>query len=121
MVEFTHIAGKPDIVIKQIAFINLKDMLAQIQETLPYDATYQAVTLLRREVDAQKGSTDTLLVTTGRYHTLQLEISYNKASSIVQKQITRFYLRYSYYEITNHVAFTNDLFLVKHVLPDEYN
>jgi hypothetical protein len=48
MVEFTHVAGRPDIVIKQIAFINLKEMLAQMQETLPYDATYQAVTLIGR-------------------------------------------------------------------------
>lgn len=31
MIEFTHVAGRPDIVLKQIAFVNVKAILSQMQ------------------------------------------------------------------------------------------
>jgi hypothetical protein len=121
MVEFKHKAGRSDIIILQIAFINLRSMLSDLKETLPYDATYQAVSLISSILDKTNKTTDTLLITTGRYNTFQLTVQYSPTSTILSKAITRFYLRYSYYEITNHIAHVNELFLVKHVLPDEYN
>lgn len=122
MVEFTHKANRPDIIIKQIVFIDVKSLLKDLKETLPYDATFQAIALLSTTTDSAKNTTtQSLLLTTGRYHTLQLSVTYGATSALISKKITRIYLRYSYYEITNHISHTNELFLVKHTLPDELN
>jgi hypothetical protein len=119
MVEFTHKTGRADIIIRQIVFIDLKKMLVDLKETLPYDATFQAIALISSTMDASKRVTDNLLVTTGRYNTIQLAVTYSTTSTILSKKITRIYLRYSYYEITNHISHANGLFLVKHTVPDD--
>lgn len=119
MVEFTHKAGRPDIVIKQIVYIDVKTLLNDLKETLPYDATFQAIALIDSTTDSAKRTTQTLLITTGRFHTLQLSVTYNAASALISKKISRVYLRYSYYEVTNHISHTNGLFLVKHTIPDD--
>jgi hypothetical protein len=122
MVEFTHKIGRPDIIIKQIVFINVKSMLNDLKETLPYDATFQAIALISTSADsAKRTTTQNLLLTTGRYHTLQLAVTYGATSALVSKSITRIYLRYSYYEVTNHISHTNELFLIKHSIPDDLN
>lgn len=72
IVEFTHEPLKTDIVIKQISFINIKKMLSTLEETLPYDATFQAITLLSTSTDSSKNTTENILITTGRYNTLHL-------------------------------------------------
>ncbi len=119
MVEFTHKTGRPDIIIKQIVYIDLKKMLSDLKETLPYDATFQAIALISSTIDSSKQITENLLVTTGRYNTIQLAVKYSQSSTILSKKITRIYLRYSYYEITNHISHTNELFLIKHTIPDD--
>jgi hypothetical protein len=122
MVEFTHKASQPDIVIRQIVFIDVRSLLNELKETLPYDATFQAIALLSSSSDpAKKTTTDNLLLTTGRYHTLQLAVTYGNTSQLISKKITRIYLRYSYYEVTNHISHTNELFLIKHSIPDDLN
>jgi hypothetical protein len=108
MVEFTHKAGSPDIIIRQIVFIDVKALLNDLNETLPYDATFQAIALLSSSKDTvKKTNTDNLLLTTGRYNTLQLAVTYGATSSLISKKITRIYLRYSYYEVENHISHTN--------------
>jgi hypothetical protein len=107
MVEFTHKAGKPDIIIRQIVFIDVKGLLNDLKETLPYDATFQAIALLSSTKDETKKTTDNLLLTTGRYHTIQLAVTYGTTSALISKKITRIYLRYSYYEVSNHISLTN--------------
>lgn len=57
MVEFLHKTGRPDIIIKQIIFIDLKKMLSDMKETLPYDATFQAIALISSTADAIKKTT----------------------------------------------------------------
>lgn len=57
MVEFLHKTGQPDIIIKQIIFIDLKKMLSDMKETLPYDATFQAIALISSTADALKKTT----------------------------------------------------------------
>jgi hypothetical protein len=96
--------------------------LTKLGKTLPYDATFQGVAVLSSTYDSQlKNTKDNVLLTTGRFHTIQLEIIYDAKASIVSKKVIRFYLRYSYYEVMNHISHQNGLFLVKHVLPNEYN
>lgn len=62
-----------------------------------------------------------MLVTTGRYNTIQVDLTYSSSSTLLSKKITRIYLRYSYYEVENHISHTNDLFLVKQLIPDDLN
>ena len=108
--------------VRQITFVNIKKMLNDMQETLPYDATFQAITLLSSVADKLRGTTvDNLLITTGRYNTIQLELVWNAASKLLSSTIKRMYLRYSYYEIANHISHTNDLFLIKNQLPLEFD
>ena len=57
MVEFLHKVGQPDIIIKQIIFIDLKKMLSDMKETLPYDATFQAIALISSTADALNKTT----------------------------------------------------------------
>jgi hypothetical protein len=43
-----------------------------LQETLPYDATFQAITLISTKTNDGKVTTENLLITTGRYNTIHL-------------------------------------------------
>ena len=53
-------------------------MIAALDETLPYDATFQAVTLQpTNNPSSAKLSIDRLLITTGRYHTIQPALTFD--------------------------------------------
>jgi len=80
VIEFKHEPGKSDIIIIQIVYVDLKTMLAQMKQTLPYDATFQAITLMKSSTNSQSIATDSLLVTTGRFHTIQLSLQYSTTS-----------------------------------------
>lgn len=122
IMEFQHLPGRADIVVRRTYFIEIRGLLVALGETLPYDATFQAITLMgSTKNSAARTVTDRLLVTTGRYHTLQIAITFDSNSNLVSKVIERLYLRYSYYEVTNDIKFVDGLFLIRQSLPADYN
>jgi len=104
IMEFTHNPGK-GVVVKQLYFVSMKPMLNSLGETLPYDATFQAITLISTSTDSLvRRTTERLLITTGKYHTIQLVLVYDfYYFTLINKYIERFYLRYSYYEVGNEI------------------
>ena len=44
--QFTHEQGVPDITIRRTNFIDLKSLILDLNESLPYDAIFQSVTLV---------------------------------------------------------------------------
>lgn len=121
IMEFQHIEGKSDIVVRRTYFAEIKSALVGLGETLPYDATFQAVTLISSTRNNQaKLITDRLLVTTGRYHTIQVALTFDFNSNFISKTIEKLYLRYSYYEISNEIKQVGELFLVRQSLPIEF-
>ncbi len=122
IMEFQHLSGKADIVVRRTYFAELKSFIVGLGETLPYDATFQAVTLIESvRNSAVQMVTDRLLITTGRYHTIQLALTYDSKSNLVSKVVERFYLRYSFYDVSNEIKHINGLFLIRHSLSEEYN
>jgi hypothetical protein len=81
IMEFSHKFGASDITIYKTFFVELKPLIQDLNETLPYDATFQAVAL-QRQLSNKDGSRtiDRLLLTTGRFHTLQLALTFDKGS-----------------------------------------
>lgn len=53
--------------------------------------------------NTSRRTTDKLLITTGRYHTIQLSLDYDNTFNLINKTIERLYLRYSYYEVSNDI------------------
>ena len=120
VLKFSHAFGAPDITIRRTYLVELRPLLEELEETLPYDATFQAI--------ASKGAPRTdngmtihrLLVTTARYHSLQLTITFDEGSSLRSTVIERLFLRYSYYQVSNFIKATDELFLIEQNLPPEY-
>jgi hypothetical protein len=50
VMEFTHNPGK-GVVVRQLYFIPVRPMLYSLGEALPYDATFQAITLISTTTD----------------------------------------------------------------------
>lgn len=101
--EFTHNPGK-GVVVRQLYFVSMRPMLYSLGEALPYDATFQAITLISSTTDSLlRRTTERLLITTGRYHTIQLVLIYDFTYTLINKYIERLYLRYSYYEVGNEI------------------
>lgn len=91
-------------------------------ESLPYDATFQAITLISMNTNAtSKRTVDKLLITTGRYHTIQMSLVYDNTFNLIDRVIQRLYLRYSYYEVGNDIKENNGLFIIRQSLPEKYN
>ncbi len=57
-------------------------------ESLPYDATFQAITLISMNTNAtSKRTVDKLLITTGRYHTIQMSLVYDNTFNLIDRVI----------------------------------
>jgi hypothetical protein len=122
VVEFTHNLGDKEIHITRIQHINVNVMASEIKQKLPYDATFQSIILIESSRDVElKKTKDTILLTTGRFHTFQMDILYDMNSNILSKTITKLYLRYTYYVIQNYIKYHNGLFVLSQILPNEYN
>jgi hypothetical protein len=81
---FTRALDKVGIVVRQTYFVQLRSMLQSLGESLPYDATFQAVTVLSSYTNpTSKRTTDKLLITTGRYHTIQLALVYDNNFNLI--------------------------------------
>ena len=88
ILEFTHSPGRSAIVSRQTYLVPLRSMLSALGEALPYDATFQAVTVAWTSTElAAKKTTERLLVTTGRYHTVQLLLQYDFTYSLTNKYV----------------------------------
>lgn len=88
---------------------------------MPYDASFQAVTVMHSHYDrVTQMENQSILVTTGRFHTFQFEIITNRAGDVVHFQLIRVYLRYAFYHVNNQIRHFNDYFVVSQVIPDEW-
>lgn len=116
IMEFSVVSGRSDITIRRTHFVELKPLIQQLNETLPYDAVFQAVALKSSRNEGQL-RVDRLLITTGHYHTLQVAISFDADSNLLSTVIERLYLRYSYYEVSNQIKEVDGLFMIQQSLP----
>lgn len=88
---------------------------------MPYDANFQAVTVVTSFYDHFNGiENQTLLLTTGRFHTFQFEMLTDKGGSVMSIQVTRVYLRYSFYHVNNYVRHFEDFMVISQTIPDEF-
>lgn len=76
---------------------------------LPYDATYQAVTRMSTSINPTlKKTTDSILLTTGKFHIMELIIDYSLLDSSLQNiELKRLYQRYAFYDIQNYIKYHN--------------
>lgn len=65
-----------------------------------------------------KKITEHLLLTTGKFHTIQIKVEYSLDGQKQLLIITRIYQRYAFYEIQNYIKYHNNLFVVSQILPD---
>lgn len=96
-------------------------MLNKINMSPPYDATYQAVKVIETGYDpALLQTRDTIVVGTGMYHTLLVEVLYGANWGLVGQWIRKFFIRYAYYVVQPDIKYTNGLIILKQILPEEY-
>lgn len=88
---------------------------------MPYDANFQAITVMHSNYDHASGiETQSLLLTTGRFHTFQFEMITDKGGSVMSFKLTRVYLRYAFYHVNNYVKHFNEYMVVSQTIPDEF-
>ncbi len=77
-------------------------LLSSQYKKIPYDATYQAIKLLSSKFDPNsKQYNEKIILTTGMYHSFQIEIIYDFNGQIKSQTLTRVYLRYAFYVVSN--------------------
>lgn len=109
------------ITILQINYINMPQLLSKINMNPPYDATYQAVKVIESTYDSSLLQTsDIVVVTTGTYHTVMLEIVYGANYAVRGQYVRKLFIRYAYYVVQNEIKYINGLIILKQVLPEEY-
>jgi hypothetical protein len=97
-------------------------LLSPLGYQLPYDASYQALKLISKKYDQTlKKTSDTILLTTGKFHIIELKIEYTLTGDIIQQSISRLYMRYAFYDIQNYIKYHNGLFVVSQILPQEFD
>lgn len=61
-----------------------------------------------------------MIVTTGVYHILMLEIGYNSGWVLDGVLIKKIFLRYAYYVVENCIKYVNGLIVLRQTLPEDY-
>ena len=121
VVEFTFDRENQEITILSVSFLDIPLILTQNNIIMPYDATFQAITIVSTSFsESTKIFTDKILITTGVYHTLEIDVAYSSGKTISSAVLTALYLRYSFYTVSNNIKIYNGLFVVQQVLPEEY-
>jgi hypothetical protein len=78
VLEFTYSQEFNNINIRAINRLKIEPLLTQLNYQMPYDATYQAITRMQSNYDPTlKKITDKMLLTTGKFHTMELMIDYS--------------------------------------------
>lgn len=118
--EFKY-SGKGAISILQTNYINIPSMLSKAGSAPPYDATFQAVQLLETDADKSlRKYNDMVAVTTGVYHTIILKNVLDFNGNLISSDISKFLIRYAYYEVGNDIKYSNGLLILKQTLPEDY-
>lgn len=98
IIEFSYQKAAKKIVVKSVNFIDMPKLLSSQHKKIPYDATFQAIKLLSSKYDANgKQYNEKLIVTTGVYHSFQIELVYDLSGQIRSQTLTRIFLRYAFY------------------------
>lgn len=99
-IAFKYNSNIRGITILQVNYINLPSHLAKISMAPPYDSTYQAVKVVETDYNPSLlQSKDTVIVTTGTYHTIMMEVVHSYNHLIVRQEIKKIFLRYAYYVV----------------------
>ncbi len=77
-IEFKYNDKSNTILVKSINYLKIEPLLTKLGYQLPYDASYQAITKMASVYDQTlKKITDKMLLTTGKFHTIQLSIDFS--------------------------------------------
>lgn len=99
-------------------FINLNDLLKASNIVRPYDSTFQGIVLAKNVYDfSLKHSTDSIVVTLGTFHTLYITTVYDINFNIITTKISKFFMRYAFYAVSDIIKINSDLLLLKQILP----
>lgn len=95
--------------------------LAEKGYRMPYDANFQAVTVMGSFYNRSTGlENQTLLITTARFHTFQFELITDKNGNVQHFELTRVYVRYAFYHVNNYVRHFDDYMVVTQTIPNEF-
>lgn len=109
------------ITILHVNYINVPALLAKAKANPPYDATYQAVKVVESSYDTSlEQSRDLVVLTTGVYHIVLLEVVLDVGHVAIQQSIKKFLSRYAYYVVENQIRYVNGLIVIRQTLPQEY-
>lgn len=77
-IDFKYNDKSNTILIRAISYLKIEPLLTKLGYQLPYDASYQAITKMSSTYDQTlKKTTDKMLLTTGKFHTIQLSIDFS--------------------------------------------
>lgn len=121
VIDFGWRNDRDEISIKRVNFVDLHKVLTTAGYRMPFDANFQAITMMHSSYDHNNGvETQTLLLTTGRFHTFQFEMLTDKGGSVMSIKLTRVYMRYAFYHVNNYVRHFDDYMVVTQTIPDEF-
>ena len=85
---------------------------------MPYDARFEAITVLYTQYDDEhKYENQTILVTTGRFHTFQIGLSTDNNGNVISLVLERVYLRYAGFHVQNYIRHHGFYFLISQIAP----
>ena len=118
--EFKYDSDVRQLSILDTNYINIPSLLSKTGAMAPYDATYQAIQVLETDTDfSLKKYTDTVVVTTGVYHTIILKAVFGFDGVLSSAEISKLLTRYAYYVVSNEIKYSNGLLILKQTLPDD--
>lgn len=118
VVDFRWKIGSPQLTIKNIDFIDLSKLLENNGYHMPYDARFEAVIVTSTQYDRNYGyQNQTILITTGRFHTFQIGLITDNNGKVVSLTLERVYLRYAGFHVQNYIRHYNDYFVITHIAP----
>lgn len=118
VVDFKWRIGSPELTIKNIDFIDLPKLLESNGYHMPYDARFEAITILHSQYDHEhKYENQSILVTTGRFHTFQIGLSTDDSGIVINLVLERVYLRYAGFHVQNYIRHHNEYFLISQIVP----
>lgn len=121
-IDFKYDDKINSIFIQSINYLDIKPLLTKLGYQMPYDASYQAITRMSSTYDPTlKKISDKMLLTTGKFHTIELSIDFSIEGTLQDIKITRLYMRYAFYNIQNYIKYHNNLFVISQILPDEFD
>ena len=114
VLDFTYKVGNKNINVVKTTFLNLKELLLSNNLFLPNGAFFSSITMIKHNSEFK---TENLLVTTKKYHNLELILTYDQWGNVIGTNLHRLYLRYSLYETIGVAKVAPGYVGIHYVLP----